>query len=279
MATILVADDEPDVAALFASVLSNAGHTVRTAPDGPAALELIDELRPDLSVLDHYMPGMTGLQVAQQLRADPATSSLPVLMVSASAPPTALLYCNVVLAKPVSLAHFRMVVNDLLSREPAETLHNLERVRAAAELLDLHTERTATSLGHLAEELAAEAGAAMASVTMVLVDAVAVCGSYGLGGWIAEAGGMPAEWSPCTRVVEAGADILIDELGDDQIYAGTPLATVTKVRSYAGVPLRDAAGHIVGAVNVMDRTAAAFDAGTVEKLRARTAEARAILQS
>ncbi|SNY03753.1 response regulator [Paractinoplanes atraurantiacus] len=279
MAMILVADDEPDVAALFADVLTSAGHTVHTAPDGPTALERIADLRPDLSVLDHYMPEMTGLQVAQQLRADPATSSLPLLMVSASAPPTALLYCNVVLAKPVPLAHFRMVVQDLLRQEPNETLHDLDRVRAVARLLDLHTDRIAGRLNELAEQVATEAGAAMAAVNMVLIDAVAVCGAYGLGGWIEQAGGIPAEWAPCTRVVREGEGILIDDLGEDQAFAGTPLATVTKVRSYAGVPLRDAAGHIVGAVNVMDRTPAAFDKDTLNRLLARTASVQEIVQS
>jgi CheY-like chemotaxis protein len=278
MAMILVADDEPDVAALFDSVLTGAGHTVHLAADGPTALARIGELRPDLSVLDHYMPTMTGLEVAQQLRADPATSSLPLLMVSASAPPTALLYCNVVLAKPVTLHDFRTVVQDLLNPAPRETLRDLDRVRAVARLLDSYSDRTAARLNRFAEEVAIEAGAGMAAINMVLVDAVALCGAYGLSGWIQEAGGMPAEWAPCTRVVSGGVAMLIEDLGEDPAFAGTPLTTVTKARSYAGVPLSDEAGHVVGTVSVMDRTPAAFTSGTLEQLGARAAAVQAIIQ-
>ncbi|MEV4347664.1 response regulator [Actinoplanes sp. NPDC049596] len=278
MAMIVVAEDEPDVAALFTSVLTTAGHTVHTAVDGPTALAQITGLRPDLSVLDHYMPGKTGLEVAQQLRADPATAALPLLMVSANAPPTALLHCNVVLAKPAALSQFRAVVRDLLCPAPREGLRDLDRVRAVGRVLDSYSDRMAARFNRFAGEVAAEAGADMAAVSMVLIDAVAVCGTYGLGGWLEEAGGMPAEWAPCTRVVSDGTEAVIDDLREDPAFAGTPLTTVTRARSYAGVPLTDAGGHVVGTISVMHRTPAAFTAGTLQQLRARIEAAQAIIQ-
>lgn len=273
MAMIMVADDEPDVADLFATVLASAGHTVHTAPDGPTALERITELRPDLCVLDHYMPQLTGLEVAHRLRADPATAAVPLLMISASAPPTALLYCNVVLAKPVSLEHFRTVVEELLGPPvPHDSLRDVDRVRATSALLDAYTDRTAERLRGLAAETAEAVGADMAAVNLVLIDAVAVCGAYGLDGWIEEAGGMPAEWAPCTTVVRTGARRLVDDLRDDPAVAGTPLVTVNRALSYAGTPLVDAAGHVVGTLCVFGRRPGAFTAATLDELDARAPE-------
>ena len=84
MATIVIADDDVDVAAFIAYSLEVAGHSVHTALDGTAALDLARRLLPDLVVLDHGMPGMTGLEVAGALRADAATAHLLILMISGS---------------------------------------------------------------------------------------------------------------------------------------------------------------------------------------------------
>src|SRR3982751_5320273 len=173
MALIMVADDEPDIATLFATVLTSAGHTVHTASDGRSALTQISRLRPDVSILDHYMPELTGLEVAQQLRTDPAAASLPLLMISAAAPPTALLYCNVVLAKPVPLGHLVGVVGELLRPAAAsDPLRDLNRLHAVSSLLDTYTDSTSALLERYLAEVAAEVGAKTAAVSMVLVDAV-----------------------------------------------------------------------------------------------------------
>lgn len=274
----MVADDEADIAALLAEVLTSGGHTVHTAADGRAAAEQIVRLRPDLSILDHYMPEMTGLRVAELLRADPATSSLPLLMLSAAAPPTALLYCNVVLAKPVSIKHLTTVVDELLRpARPSDPVRDLDRIRAAGVLLDLHTAATGARLAQFARELAEEVGAGMAAVSVVLMDAVALCGSYGLSGWIQEAGGTPAEWTPCTNVIREGKPLIVGDLTTHPEYAGSPLGAVTGVRSYAGIPLTDHAGHLVGTLSVMDRRPQAFAGEVVDRLRERSAEAVAKL--
>lgn len=280
MALILVADDEADIASLLQTVLSAAGHEVHTARDGRTALDEIRRRRPDLSILDHYMPEMTGLDVAHTLRTDPVTSSLPLLMLSAAAPPTALLYCNVVLAKPVSLGHFTSVVNGLLSPAPtSDPLRDLDRVHAVSSLLDTYNDDTAARLRRVTAEIAAEAGAPMAAVNMVLVDAVAVYASTGLSGWIMEAGGMPADWTPCERVVRAGVPVRLDDLAADLAFAGTPLVTVSQVRSYAGVPLPDAAGHHVGTLSVWSRDPAAFTDDTLTMLTEHSAAVAKILMS
>jgi DNA-binding response OmpR family regulator len=85
MATVLVVDDEPDIV-LFAQVnLELHGHTVRTAPDGEAALEAIEAARPDALVLDVMMPHLDGWGVLERLKAhdDPEIRTIPVVMLTA----------------------------------------------------------------------------------------------------------------------------------------------------------------------------------------------------
>ena len=67
-ATILVVDDDQVVRELLTDFLSSRGYRVLAAPDGPAALSLVDE-QPRLVVLDIYLPGMNGVKVLREIRA------------------------------------------------------------------------------------------------------------------------------------------------------------------------------------------------------------------
>ena len=80
---ILVADDEPDVLALLSLNLQRAGFEVLRAEDGERALRLAREENPALVVLDLMMPGLSGLEVAKQLKQSPATAGIPVVMLTA----------------------------------------------------------------------------------------------------------------------------------------------------------------------------------------------------
>ncbi len=68
----------------MAAVLEPSGYRVLTAGSGREALEIVRREQPDLILLDLMMPGMNGYEVCRQLRADPATSFLPVVIVTAS---------------------------------------------------------------------------------------------------------------------------------------------------------------------------------------------------
>lgn len=73
----LVADDEPDIRDFIGHVLERAGHDVTTAGDGAEVLERASADHFDLVVLDHHMPRLTGLAVAEELgRASPDTKVL-----------------------------------------------------------------------------------------------------------------------------------------------------------------------------------------------------------
>jgi DNA-binding response OmpR family regulator len=79
-ARILVVDDEPPIVALVASYLVREGWEVRTADDGPAALELIGSWVPDVVVLDLMLPGLDGIEVCRRMR---TFSDAYVLMLTA----------------------------------------------------------------------------------------------------------------------------------------------------------------------------------------------------
>ncbi|MDP9796568.1 CheY-like chemotaxis protein [Catenuloplanes nepalensis] len=84
MATIIAADDDPDLRAIVAAVLRRAGHVVSVEEDGAAALARVRRERPDVLIIDNQMPHMTGLEVRNTLRLDPETECLPIVLASGS---------------------------------------------------------------------------------------------------------------------------------------------------------------------------------------------------
>lgn len=83
MASILVVDDERDVAWAVERGLSSRGHRVMAAHSGQRALELMRRQRPDLIILDIVMPGMDGIEVCERLRSDPTLAAVPILFLTA----------------------------------------------------------------------------------------------------------------------------------------------------------------------------------------------------
>src|SRR6185436_13511706 len=83
--TILAVDDERSIVRLVQVNLERQGYKVVTAFDGKEAMEKIAASRPDMVVIDVMMPYMDGFTVLQQLRKDPATRDLPVIMLTAKA--------------------------------------------------------------------------------------------------------------------------------------------------------------------------------------------------
>jgi two-component system phosphate regulon response regulator PhoB len=80
---ILVVDDEPDIVALVVYHLAKAGFRISTAANGADALRLAQQDRPALVVLDLMLPGMSGLEVLEQLRADESGQDIGVLLLTA----------------------------------------------------------------------------------------------------------------------------------------------------------------------------------------------------
>ncbi|MEO8946514.1 MAG: response regulator [Gemmatimonadaceae bacterium] len=80
---ILVVDDEPDIVALVAYHLARAGYGVSTASNGHEALAKAAAELPALIVLDMMLPGISGFEVLERLRAEPATANIAVLTLTA----------------------------------------------------------------------------------------------------------------------------------------------------------------------------------------------------
>jgi diguanylate cyclase (GGDEF)-like protein len=83
--TILVVDDDPDIARFVEVNLRSAGYEVAVAADGEQALDMAADLRPDLVLLDVMMPRIDGFEVAQRLRKNPQTSNSSIIMLTAKA--------------------------------------------------------------------------------------------------------------------------------------------------------------------------------------------------
>ena len=85
MSYILCVDDEPSISALIRQILRMAGHEVAVANDGFEALKMVGEREPDLIVLDRSMPGMDGLAVCREIKANPFLSRVPIIILTALA--------------------------------------------------------------------------------------------------------------------------------------------------------------------------------------------------
>jgi DNA-binding response OmpR family regulator len=80
---VLIAEDDPQSAELMEAYLGGLDCEVRVAADGDAALRLAQQWPPDLILLDVMMPKLSGFEVCKRLRAEPATQSIAIIMVTA----------------------------------------------------------------------------------------------------------------------------------------------------------------------------------------------------
>ncbi len=85
MSLIFIVDDDPDVRDLVEYKLVQNGHDVLCATNGQDALRLVPEVMPELLLLDVMMPGISGFDVLETLRADASTRELPIIMLTAKA--------------------------------------------------------------------------------------------------------------------------------------------------------------------------------------------------
>lgn len=81
--TVLIVDDERDLVDLVSYNLARQGYDVISAGDGNDAVELATKAQPNLILLDLMLPGIDGMEVARQLRAEPRTATIPIIMLTA----------------------------------------------------------------------------------------------------------------------------------------------------------------------------------------------------
>jgi CheY-like chemotaxis protein len=80
---ILIADDNPQGVELLEAYLAEGDCEIRTATDGEETLRQVRQWHPDLILLDIMMPKISGFEVCKQVRADPATRDIAILMITA----------------------------------------------------------------------------------------------------------------------------------------------------------------------------------------------------
>lgn len=123
---ILVVEDSPDIRVLVRMLLEAGGHEVLTAADGRAGIEAAREARPDLVLMDLSLPIVSGWEAARAIKDDPATSSIPVVAVTAHAmhgdrERALAAGCDGFIAKPIDEETFEPLVRSFL-RAPVEEL-------------------------------------------------------------------------------------------------------------------------------------------------------------
>jgi DNA-binding response OmpR family regulator len=122
---VLVVDDKPDELEIARLSLEEAGYAIGTASNGVEALKKVQTVSPDLILLDVMMPGMNGLVVCENLRKNPATASIPILMLTGLRS-----YFN-------HLAAFESGATDYLTKPfiPEELIAKVEELLNKADLL------------------------------------------------------------------------------------------------------------------------------------------------
>lgn len=118
--SILIADDEPNIVISLEFLLEQAGYQVRVAQDGQEALEAIQRQPPDLVLLDVMMPRLSGFDVCQKIRENPAWQQMRIVMLTAKGREVEIskglaLGADAYISKPFSTQGLLAQVRDLLA--------------------------------------------------------------------------------------------------------------------------------------------------------------------
>src|SRR4051794_8364969 len=152
--TILVVDDNALNRDLLSRRLQRDGHTVVLAEDGREALDRVAATAFDLVLLDIMMPGLTGYEVLEQMKADPALQHIPVVMITAATEEESIVRCLALgaddhLPKPFNPAILRARVGSSLAKKK---LRDRERIHARSLERELEIGREIQA-GFLPDEL------------------------------------------------------------------------------------------------------------------------------
>lgn len=141
---IIAVDDDPDVLDTLGRVLQRENLEVSLASSGKEALRLIEQRMPHLMILDIIMPGMDGITICQQLRADPRYVSLPILFLTAKGSTDDIVAgldagADDYVVKPFELAELRARIHALLRRSMRETTASKSVIQVGDLRLDSDT--------------------------------------------------------------------------------------------------------------------------------------------
>jgi two-component system, cell cycle response regulator DivK len=117
---VLVIEDHEDTRFMLRTLLEMDGYLVLEAPDGEAGMELAQQQRPDLILLDYMLPGLDGLDTTRQIRQHKIIRDIPIILLSGRAEPgprrAALAAgCNEYLVKPVEVDQMMLVIQSYVT--------------------------------------------------------------------------------------------------------------------------------------------------------------------
>ncbi|MBU0512277.1 MAG: response regulator [Chloroflexi bacterium] len=122
---IVIVEDEPDTAEMFAEMMRLSSFTVLKSYGGTAAIALISHVKPDAVVLDVMMPDLSGLEVLRFMRSDPSLAHIPVIVVSAKSLPSDIKEgleagASIYLTKPVAYQTLTEAVRNTIQAAEAD---------------------------------------------------------------------------------------------------------------------------------------------------------------
>lgn len=128
--TILLVDDDSDMLDIMGAFLKNEGYTVVTADNGLEAVSKAKEVLPSLVLMDIHMPRMNGLEACKELKSDPVTKSIPIVMLTVAGQISeiekAMIYgAKTYVTKPCTREQILKIVQDILPTDkPKDWLHS-----------------------------------------------------------------------------------------------------------------------------------------------------------
>ena len=131
--TVLVVDDTPETLGLLTDTLDHAGFTVLIATDGHSALELLDQITPDLVLMDAVMPGLSGFESCRRIKQEKMLANLPVIFLTGLSESAHVV--EGLAAGGVDYVTKPIVVDELLARIRVH-LANARAAQGAGEALD-----------------------------------------------------------------------------------------------------------------------------------------------
>jgi GAF domain-containing protein len=161
-------------------------------------------------------------------------------------------------------------MNALSSTELFNRLGHADRMRRIAGY-DLFRPGLRPRLDAIASSTAERLHAPAAMISVLLDSVQFILGQHGIPAWVTDVQGIPAEWSLCTHTVLAGHPYCVTDAPADPAHADNPMIAGTGLRSYAGVPLIDGTGHVLGAHCVVGPAPRIF---TEQEITALTEEAQ-----
>lgn len=228
--TLLIVDDQQFARRLLRDILIPNGYDVQEAGDGASACALIAALMPDLILLDLVMPGMDGIEVCRQIKADPVTAAIPIIVITANTEKELLTEAFAAgaddyLNKPFSSKELLARIRSNLDRAEATGLLR-QKVRDTEILLEISQAITSTLetekiLQIIVDKIAGNIAVRRCSIARVNDDAgcayvLASSDNPAIGGFRIDLGRYPE----IREVIRTGRSLIVEDVKSHPLMAG-----------------------------------------------------------